>query len=147
MGSLWSRWHSRGLPGMWGMSQQKSWPLEMLRKGKCSSPGWWWGWASVENIPSWVPGSESSAVGPGGRYRVGGVLAPGAGDPGCPPLGLCFLSPSTSLTCFIQGLTTHCIAKNRGVWHAAAYGVAKSWTRPSDGTATRSMPVNLTRTL
>lgn len=48
-GQLWSSWHSRGLPGMWGMSQQKSWPLETLRKGKCSLTGV--GWVSVENDP------------------------------------------------------------------------------------------------
>lgn len=33
---LWSCWHSRGLFGKWGMSQQKSRSLERVRKGKCS---------------------------------------------------------------------------------------------------------------
>lgn len=32
VGSLWSCQHSRGLPGMWRMSQQKSWPLQRFRK-------------------------------------------------------------------------------------------------------------------
>lgn len=58
MGSLWSSWHSKGLPGMWGMSQQKSRPLETLRKGKCSSTGV--GWVSVEKDPF-----------EGGGWRVG----------------------------------------------------------------------------
>ena len=49
---------------------------------------------------------------------------------GLPRLELSFLSPSTSLTCSIKGLTTHSIAKNGDVWRAAAHGVAKSWTRP-----------------
>lgn len=36
VGSLWSHWHSRGLPGMWGMSRQRPCPSERLGKGKCS---------------------------------------------------------------------------------------------------------------
>ena len=82
-----------------------------------------------------------------GWVQSGRRAGPWGSRCGLPPLGLCFLSPSTSLTCSIKGLTTHSIAKNRDVWRPSAYGVAKSWTRLSDGTATRSMPVNLTRTL